>query len=416
MRILHTSDWHLGRMLENISRFDEQSEFIDWLCKCCDDNNIDLVIIAGDIYDTYNPPSKAEELFFSAIDRLGDGGRRAVIVIAGNHDSPERLCAARPLAIRSSVYILGYPGTNPAMNDCKAHLVASGSGWMELNLPSCNENAIVLTLPYPSESRLEELLSEKADEELLRKAYSEKIGSVLGELAASKFRDNTVNLITGHFLTMGGKPSDSERILQIGGAMAVDPSVFPSKTHYAALGHLHRPQKIKSPNCNIYYSGSPLAYSFSESDISKLVYIVDVSPGFKFDEVKIENVFVSCGKPLKKWIAEKGITQAIEWCEQGRDKNAWIDLEIHTDRIFDITEQRNLRELHPGIINIRPVFKGDDTANEVTVSREGRKIEDLFKEFHISRLGYEPPEELMQAFIEIVNDEEADKSNETDIT
>ena len=94
MRILHTSDWHLGRSLEHISRIEEQRGFIDCLVKIADEEDVDLVLVAGDVYDTYNPSAAAEELFFEAMDRLSGKGGRAVIVIAGNHDNPERLCAA----------------------------------------------------------------------------------------------------------------------------------------------------------------------------------------------------------------------------------------------------------------------------------------------------------------------------------
>ena len=112
MRILHTSDWHLGKNLKHISRIDEQREFIDCLCKTVEEQKIDLVLVAGDIYDTYNPSDAAEELFYDAIDRLNDKGKRAVVVIAGNHDNPERLCAASPLAYKNGIILLAYPGSD----------------------------------------------------------------------------------------------------------------------------------------------------------------------------------------------------------------------------------------------------------------------------------------------------------------
>ena len=113
MRILHTSDWHLGRSLEQISRIEEQKDFVDFLVKAVEEQAIDLVLIAGDIYDTYNPSAAAEELFYGAVERLNGKGRRAVVVIAGNHDNPERLCAASPLAYKNGIILLGYPGSDP---------------------------------------------------------------------------------------------------------------------------------------------------------------------------------------------------------------------------------------------------------------------------------------------------------------
>ncbi len=411
MRILHTSDWHLGRSLEQISRIDEQREFVEFLCRMADDEKIDLVLIAGDIYDTYNPSAAAEELFYEAVEGLCDEGRRAVVVIAGNHDNPERLCAPSPLASKNGIILLGYPGSDAGEKMRsgevdKVQLAASGPGWLELHIPACSYNAVVVTMPYPSESRLEEVLTTEADEALLQKAYSEKIGHIISTLS-DKFRTDTVNLIAAHMFMLGGSTSDSERTLQVGGALTVDPKVMPETAHYAALGHLHRPQEIKGGGCPIYYAGSPLAYSFSEANYSKAVYIVDAVPG---EKANVAPVYIDCGKPLRRWIADKGIGQAIEWCKEGRDANAWIDLEIATDRAFTSDEQKLLRSLNPGIINIRPKMIGGSNTLFNAQSREGRKIDELFSDFYKYRTGTEIPKELMEAFLEVVNSEEEEIS------
>ena len=403
MRILHTSDWHLGRSLEQISRMDEQKEFIDFLVQTVEEQNIDLVLVAGDVYDTYNPPAAAEELFYEAIDRLNGKGRRPVVVIAGNHDNPERLCAASPLAYKNGIILLGYPASDAGehkINSDSIRVADSGPGWMELCVPDCEHHAVLLTLPYPSESRLEELLTAQADEAALQKAYSGKIGSILTGLSG-KFREDTVNLVVGHLFLLGGKESDSERTLQVGGALTVDPAVMPAKAHYAALGHLHRPQEIRHAPCPVFYSGSPLAYSFSEAEHSKAVYIIDAVPG---EKASITPVYLDCGKPLRRWFADEGIAQAIQWCEEGRDKNAWVDLEIITDRVFTTEEQRTLRMLHPGIINIRPRLRQDAGETYSPEAREGKRMDELFRDFYRYRMGAEIPQELMEAFIEIMNE------------
>ena len=405
MRILHSSDWHLGRSLEQISRIDEQREFIDCLCKMAEEQEIDLVLVAGDIFDTYNPSAAAEELFYDAMDRLNDKGRRPVVVIAGNHDNPERLCAASSLAYKDGIILLGYPGSDAGEFKISAkgiRLIESGSGWLELTVPGCEHTAVIITLPYPSESRLEELLTQQADEACLQKAYSEKIGSVFSALS-QKFRDDTVNLAVGHIFLRGGRESESERTLQVGGALTVDPGVLPANAHFIALGHLHRPQEIKSAACPVFYSGSPLAYSFSEADYSKAVFIVDAIPGQK---AEIKPVYLDCGKPLRKWIATEGINQALKWCEEGRDLNAWIDLEIVTDRVLAVEDQKRIRALHPGIINIRPKLKQDAAAVIFPDNREGKKIDLLFSDHYRSRMGSEIPEELLKAFLEVLNDED----------
>lgn len=412
MRILHTSDWHLGKSLEQINRISEQREFIDCLCTTVEEQKIDLVLVAGDIYDTYNPSAAAEELFYEAVDRLNDKGRRAVVVIAGNHDNPERLCAASALTYKTGIILLGYPASDAGeykINDIGIRIADSGPGWLELSVSGCGHNAVIITMPYPSEARLEEVLSKEADEGAIQKAYSGKIGEIFASLG-SRFRDDTVNLIVAHLFLMGGSTSDSERTLQVGGAMTVDPGIMPDKTHFAALGHLHRPQEIRNAPCPVFYAGSPLAYSFSESDYSKAVYIVDAVPG---EKAVVTPVYLDCGKPLRKWVAEEGIGQAIQWCEEGRDPNAWIDLEIVTDRVLTSEEQKNLRSLHPGIINIRPRLKVEEIETLEAHSREGRKIDDLFSDYYKYRMGASIPDDLMEAFIEVLNDNDEEDGEDT---
>lgn len=404
MRILHTSDWHLGRYLEQISRLEEQKEFIDFLCKTVEEQKIDLVLIAGDIYDTYNPPAAAEELFYDALDRLNDKGRRAIVVIAGNHDNPDRLCAASPIALRNGIIMLGYPSSDAGIHNIPGNcinIVDSGKGWIELGIQSCGHNAVILTLPYPSEARLEEVLSGEADQALLQQAYSDRIGNLYAKLG-EKFRDDTVNLGISHMFLLGGKSSESERTLQVGGALTVDPAVLPEKAHFMAFGHLHRPQRIKGAPCPAYYSGSPLAYSFSEADYNKCVFIIDALPGKPAD---ISEFVLDCGKPLCRWKAE-GMEQALQWCEEGRDSNAWIDLEIRTDRVLSQEEQKRLRELNPGIINIRPLIVNDTDSDDMAESREGKKIDQLFKDYYRCRTGTDISDELMNLFIDIVNNQD----------
>lgn len=409
MRILHTSDWHLGKTLENINRIEEQRQFIDELCGIAESEAVELVLIAGDIFDTYNPSSAAEELFYDAVDRLNAKGKRTVLVIAGNHDSPDRLCAASPLAYKNGIILLGYPGSDAGIYGLgreDSPIIQAGPGWLELKPSGSQHSAIVLALPYPSEARLEQLLSDDASEDKLQQAYSDRIIELLHRLS-SNFREDTVNLIVSHLYLRDGRTSDSER--QLGGALVVDPCQLPDNAHFIALGHLHRPQRIKSSPSPAYYSGSPLAYSFSEIDYSKAVYIVDAVPG---KAAEIKEVYLSSGKPLKQWKARNGIEEALRWCEEGKDSNAWIDLEVHTDRPLTMEEQKRLRELNPGIINIRPVVT-DEKESEISFeSREGKRIEELFKDYYRYRTGMEAADDMLETFLEVVNGELEEDSDE----
>ena len=139
MRILHTSDWHLGKTLEQYSRLEEQEEFLEEFIGIVKDNDIDLVLIAGDIYDNGNPPAKAERMFYNTISEITSSGKTAVLVIAGNHDNPERLVAASPLAYEHGVILLGEPksiarqgvfGEYNTDNNYDFEIIESGEGYI----------------------------------------------------------------------------------------------------------------------------------------------------------------------------------------------------------------------------------------------------------------------------------------------
>lgn len=224
MRILHTADWHFGRQLEGRSRLEEQEAFVEELHRIVEDQCIDLVLIAGDVYDSVNPPAAAEQLFYDSLARLADNGKRPVAVIAGNHDHPDRLAAAAPLAQKLGVLLAGLPEDRHELIDIKR----------------TGERACLFSLPYPSESRLKELLSDNVEEELLRAAYSDRVKYIAAQ-QAKHYRLDTVNLLMSHIYVLGGAESESERPIQVGGAYTVDTTALAVGAQYVALGHLHRP-------------------------------------------------------------------------------------------------------------------------------------------------------------------------------
>ncbi len=256
MRILHTSDWHLGRTLEGRDRLPEQAQFIDQLCDVAAAEDVHLVLVAGDIFDTSNPPARAEELYFDALERLSAGGKRAVVVIAGNHDSPDRIRAANPLAVRHGISLVGCPGDDlgPGGPDGGARRVRTGPGWMEIAHPAWAESAFVVTLAYPSEARLNEVLAPSLEEGKMQLAYSERVARLVQNGLASAGNAG-VRLVVGHLFTNGGWESESERQIQLGGAFGVVPQAFANGADYIALGHLHRPQEVSISGALCRYSG-----------------------------------------------------------------------------------------------------------------------------------------------------------------
>lgn len=401
MRILHTSDWHLGRTLEGRDRSQEQEDIIQEICDIADEEKVDLVLIAGDVYDTANPPAKAEQLFYQGIYELARGGERAVVVIAGNHDNPERIKAVDPLAERLGITLLGFPKDKPFVSNKETPGVVrlkAGSGWLELGVPGCDHSAVIITLPYPSEQRLKEVLVDRLEDEVLQKSYSEKLGALFHYLAQN-FRRESVNLCISHLFVRGGKSSDSERQIDLGGACLVEPDILPP-AQYIALGHLHRSQRVAGLK-HIRYSGSPLGYSFSEAGQAKVVYVVDCLPG---ETAEVKEVPLTRGKNLVRWEAREGLPQVIKWCEENRDPNSWIDLMIYVSEPLQFSEIKLLREMRPDIVNIRPVLPEMEQLLQVE-NRMSLPVDKLFRQFYYHHHQVEPKEELVKLFLELLEEE-----------
>jgi len=409
MRILHTSDWHLGKTLEQYSRLEEQEEFLEEFIEIVQNNNIDLVLIAGDIYDNGNPPAKAEKMFYSTLKNITKGGKTAVLVVAGNHDNPERLVAASPLAYEHGVILLGEPksiarqgvfGEFNTEREYDFKIIESGEGYIEISIRG--EKAVIITLPYPSEKRLNEVLSKEINDEDRQKSYSDRIGDLFKQLSF-KYRDDTVNLVVSHLYVMGGEESGSERSIQLGGSLSVSPTKFPDKAQYCALGHLHRPQKVPGTKGKIRYSGSPIQYSKSEINYSKGAYIVDVKAG---KEAEISDILFRNYKPIEVWKCDN-VEEALEKCKLEGEKNIWVYLEIKTKEIISTENIKEMKRLRVDIVSIQPILEGIDEEEDLLINLREKTMEEMFKEYFIrAKGGLEPSKEIMELFLSIALDEE----------
>ncbi|HZJ83707.1 MAG TPA: exonuclease SbcCD subunit D C-terminal domain-containing protein [Clostridia bacterium] len=408
MRILHTSDWHLGKNLEGHSRLKEQEMFLDELALMVEEEGVDLLIIAGDIYDTANPPALAEKLFYDTIGRIADFGERCVLVIAGNHDNPDRLEAASPLANTHGVILLGNPKSKV---ECGSYgnieILESGEAYIKVRIRG--EEAVIVTLPYPSEKRLNEVFSVGWDEEIRRKDYSERVGQLLAK-ASDNFRDDTINLAVSHLYMVGGDESGSERPIQLGGSFAIESSRLPN-AQYIALGHLHRSQTVAGSLKRARYSGSPLQYSRSEIQNSNCVYIVDILPG---QEAQIEQKFLKNYKPIEVWECQS-IDDAMARCHLNAGRDIWAYLEIKTDREITQQQMKDMKSLVTDIVQIRPIFASADSDKDTEeADYEDLQMDELFKAYYKSVYGANIPEELLALFYKIVEGEEDE--DETQIT
>ncbi len=221
------------------------------------------------------------------------------------------------------------------------------------------------------------------------------------------FRPDTVRLAASHLYVAGGlETPDSERDITMGGAYAVSLSALPLTAQYVALGHLHRAQRASANGTVARYAGSPLALSFSEEGQAKSVTLVAVTPA---GAATVEEIPLSAGKPLVTWRATKGLAQVEQWEEEGRDKNAWVSVEVHVSHPLTPDEIQRVRSQHPGIVQIRPVTVRPEEP-EVEAGPPPT-IEEQFRRFYASTHGgVTPTPELVRLFLELLASEEEEET------
>jgi DNA repair protein SbcD/Mre11 len=406
MKILHTSDWHLGKRLENISRFEEQKEVLQEICEIAEFEQVDSIIISGDLFDTFNPPIDAVELFYKTLKKLSNNGNRLVIAIAGNHDSPDRIEAPDPLARECGIIFAGFPNSVilPFELDSGFKVTQSEAGFIEVQIPNVKEQLRVLLTPYANEFRLKTFLGYENSEEELRNVLEVK----WRELAEKYCDDKGVNILLTHLFLIkeGGEiprePEEEKPILHIGGAQVIYSKNIPAQIQYAALGHLHRMQIVENDTCPIVYSGSPLSYSFGETDQKKYVIIVDSVPGKK---VVLKNVELTKAKKLLRKRAE-GLDDAIDWLEN--NKEALVELTMVTDTYLTAEERKILSNAHNGIVNIIPEVKNKDNmlSNSKSAIDLSKGIEELFVDYFKHEKGQEPDKRILDLFKEVLSEDE----------
>lgn len=403
MRFIHTSDWHIGKNLEGHSRLEEQEKFCNDFIKIVETNNIDMVIIAGDVYDTSNPPAGAETLFYKTICKLADNGNRCVLVIAGNHDNPERLSAITPLAKEQGIIILGYPLSSTTKLKYNGYeIVEAKEGYMKLDIKG--EKVCVITLPYPSEKRLNDAIRGVESEEELQKTYSSKIGDIFRKLEEN-FEEDSINIAVSHLFVCGGDPSDSERQIQLGGSLVVDKHDLPQKSQYTALGHLHKPQKA-SERLNVYYSGSPLQYSVKENMYAKGANIVEIHAK---ENPVITPIYFNNYKPIEIFKCD-GIEEALKVCEENKDRDIWSYFEIKTEEVISQDNIKKMKSYLKDIVEIKPIIISEYEENNIDVKE--KSMAQLFNDFYKFKEKCEPRGELMDLFLNIVSEEgEDDETN-----
>ncbi len=408
MKLLHTSDWHLGKYLNNFSRHAEQQEVLEEICEIAESEKVNAVLIAGDLFDTYNPPTESVELFYRILKRLSAGGTRAVIAIAGNHDSPERIEAPDPLARECGIIFAGYPNSlvSPFTLESGLSVNKSEEGFISLSLPGIAEPLRILLTPYANEFRLKTYLGYGDSEEELRKLLEEK----WNQIAGFHCDEQGVNILLTHLLVMKkgdpvpDEPEDEKPILHVGGAQVIYTENIPHHIQYTALGHLHRKQKVGSSSGNVIYSGSPLSYSFSEADQKKYVVVMEIQPG---KQPVIQEIPLSKGLPLFRKRAES-VEEAVDWLTE--NPKCLVELTMASETYLTAAERKRLYATHEGIVMLIPDVKNrnewqNDSGDQIDLTKS---IEDLFIEYFKHARGQAPNENLLKLLKEVLSETDQD--------
>ncbi len=399
MKFLHTSDWHLGKKLEGYSRIEEQKLFLQELYNIVDDEKIDIIIISGDIYDTGNPPSVAEELFYEGVTNLTDNKDRLVVIIAGNHDNPDRLNALVPLTLSRGIIIVGYPyDVISKIKYNNYEIMDSGESFFKIKFKG--EHINFINMPYPNEERLKTLLKDDNESDL-QQSFSTVIKNIFNE-KEKIFTEDCINIVTGHFYIVGGEESKSERQVQLGGSYGIHHSALPTSADYIALGHLHRNQLVKNTS-NSYYSGSPIQYSLSEKDNVKYVNIVEIKNGTTVKKRELTNY-----KPIEYWKVDT-VEDALKKAEDNKEKNCYVYLHIVTNDVIPASIIKELKKIKKDIISINVSSKDTiDSGEEYIIENEPTILED-FISFYKERNNSEPSEEIIELFSKISGEEYGDE-------
>ena len=264
MKLLHTSDWHVGKVLKGVPRLDEQRAVLAGVVDLARREAVDLVVVAGDLYESAVAPPESQALVWSTLLDLRETGAD-VVVISGNHDNAAQFEALRPLAAAAGITIVG-----------RVRRPDEG-GVIEITTRA-GEQAKVAALPFLSQRyvvRAAQLMKGDAAEHAGN--YAERCRLLLDGLCAG-FGADTVNIVVAHAMVRGGKLGGGERDAQTIEDYYVDPTAFPVTAHYVALGHLHRTQPLPG-GAPIWYSGSPIQVDFGEGGDDKHAIVVEATAG-----------------------------------------------------------------------------------------------------------------------------------------
>jgi len=391
-RVLHTSDWHVGKAMRGRSRASEHRQVLAEIAGIAAAEAVDVVVVAGDLFETAAPSPESEEIVYRALLDLAATGA-TVVVVAGNHDNPGRLRAVAPLLEMGSVQVLT-AATRPDAGGVRTLELRSGERLGVALLPFVSQRGIV---------RVDALMADAAYEH--RQAYSDRLASLVALLCGALPADGP-SLMVAHAFVQGGATGGGERRAHVIDDYSVSSQAFPATVGYVALGHLHRAQAIAGATA-IRYCGSPLQLDFGETADVKGVNVVDLEAGVP---ARVRDVPLRAGCPL---VTLTGTVEAIVAAAGSVDPQSWIRARVDEPRRVGLADElrAGLGDLGERVVDVTVIDSAASAAPSRAAAREGRAPRELFADFLAER--GEADERLGRLFDEL-HDEVVSASSESD--
>lgn len=318
MKVLHTSDWHLGKRLEQCERTDEHQHFLDWLLATIRHQQIEVLLIAGDVFDCGSPANSALKQYYDFLWALRATGCREVIIVGGNHDSVATLNAPRTLLKHLNVHVVGGVPADFTEQIIPLKNTAGEVALVVCAVPFLRDKDVRLAVPGETHAEREGRL---------KQGIGDHYRQLTAHITAFKAQQIPV-IATGHLFAAGGSASDSEKEIHVGNLGQISGDQFPPEFDYLALGHLHRPQIVHNMP-HIRYSGSPIPLSFSEANDTKLVLILDFTAG----RPQFTEAAIPCCRPLLrlKGDLDEVKQRLLNLEDGGHAYPAWIEVQVETE-------------------------------------------------------------------------------------
>lgn len=382
LRILHTADWHAGRTLMGRDRTPEIRAALQEIAELALQESVDVVLVAGDVFDTRNPGAAAEEAVFEFFERIGRGGIRSV-VIAGNHDSPARLDAVASVLNLAGAHVIGNPRPRKA------------GGTLEFGHHGMPVR--VAGLPFVSERRavgIERLLELDMSEQ--KRHYRAVMGKLVNNLT-EEFASDGVNLLMMHGTMEHARLSASEYRFHSTEDYTLDPGLFPASANYVALGHMHMPQRIENhPEARGRYSGSLIQLDFGEQGDRKYVYLLEARAGRPV-ELK-QRVPIRAGRQLKR-VALTPETLDERLLELA-DFEGWLKLVLQLAEPRPGLKDRIMSNL-PNVISVETELAGETTADHEPVDLDTLDMVEAYRNYWREVRGSDAADSLLSAFSDL---------------